>query len=277
MIKKDERMVYDPINLTTLLKCLQYENCRYFDYYVMDSKPLDDFKIESDCFYNNDKTSTELVIDKLIERFVYAAEYAALKGINCDLITFNMNYGVVCDAKCANDYKQTLEHCTKQLKQVSSSEDFYLQSNNKELLRAYNKINKYCKKAVKVCNEFLDESVFSNLAAFRQVSVDYTYYLSKKDNNDNTYDIGIYDGAIRENPSIVRNNDEIFLVSFTEFIDKMNKKGFEITNGSCEEIKNYHQFIDGFKNGEMFRITGDYHMLMMYSQIDDSFGSQGSK
>ena len=276
MNKKDNKQVFDPINLTTLLKCLQYDNCRFFDYYAIDSKPLDDFKVESDCFYNDDKTSTEIVIDKLIERFVYAAEYAALKGINCDLITFNLNYGVVCDAKCANDYKQTLEHCTKQLKQVSTSEDFYLQSNNKELLKAYNKINKYCRRAVKVCNDSLDENIFSNLAAFRQVSVDYTYYVIRPDIN-NSYDVGTYDGAVRQEPNTIRTNDEVFLVSFSEFIDKMNKKGFEITNGSCEEIRNYNQFLDGFKNGEIFNISGDYHMIMEYSKLNDGFGSQGSK
>lgn len=267
------------INLTTLLKSISYEDADFYDYFIKDNRAFEDFKSEFDCFYNDNKTSTELVVDDLIKKFRATANFIRDERIghirdeknSYDQVTFNMNYGLVGDPEFFKDYKRMFEFAESRKKKAKYI-GINLQ-NNKKIIKAKNSVIRSIEKALKVYNDNLENFVFSNLVAFRILSVDYSYYMPAEDKKNNEFDFGQFDALVRHNPSRLEKDDEVFIVNLKEFMKLMYDEGFEFTNSIGESITCYKDFLEGFKNGEYFKITGDVKLLNYQSQLDDNMNN----
>ena len=257
------------IGFTTVLKSISLDDPTYYDYFTIKNSTVDKFLLEEDCLNNDEKTSTEIVVDDIKRKFKLIADYANEKEIDCDCITFNVNYGVVCEDDFAKKYKNMIQIATDKFRSFNDSVDINDLASSKKLLEAYKEVIRTFRKAETILNDTLEDYVFSNLISFRLLSVDLSNYFPRINKKEGYYDIGVLDLLVRDNPELIGDKESIYLVSFNEFISKMRESGFEIETSDCKPINNYKDYLEGYKKGEFFRFNGDLDMILHPENYND--------
>lgn len=258
------------IGLSTVLKSISLENPTYFDYFTYKNNTLDSFMVEKDCFYNDNDTSTELVINELNKKFKTIAKYAKDNKIDVDYVSLIINYGIVCENDFAIKYKNLIELATEKFKSFNDSVDINDFSRSKKLLEAYRDVVATFERAQRILNDTLEDYLFSNLISFRILSVDLNTYYSRRNKKTGDLYIGEPNLVVRENPNELGDREGLFLVNFAEFIRKMKNLGYIIETGDCKNINKFSDYLEGYKNGEFFRISGDIDKVLTLKDKNDN-------